>query len=304
MPRRGGDLSPISRYQTGIKRNRLVFAKTPATGSLKSTYQGFTYPVFAMSIDIIHRSIAPLRDSLLQHPLYSVLENEAALKTFMEFHVFAVWDFMSLLKKLQIEICCVSLPWLPPKDLPTARMLNEIVLGEETDIGPDGEVISHFDLYRSAMRQFGASTAAIDSLLAKLETGTTLQDAIEIVPLAARNFLQHTFAEIQRGNLCRIAAAFTFGREGLLPDVFSRIVDQMAADNPKSLAIFQYYLQRHIELDGDSHGPLAEQLVARLCGDDRKKWMEAEEAAVGALRARQALWDAIYTHCLAAAPVV
>ena len=256
-----------------------------------------------MNIDTIHRSIKPLRESLLQHPVYEILENEAALKSFMEFHVFAVWDFMSLLKKLQIEICCVSLPWLPPKDLPTARMLNEIVLGEETDIGPDGQVTSHFDLYRSAMRQFGASTTAIDSLLAKLQAGADLLDAMEVVPPAARNFLQHTFAEIQRGNLCRVAAAFTFGREGLLPDVFSRIVDQMAADNPKSLSIFQYYLQRHIELDGDSHGPLAEQLVARLCGSDSQAWVEAEEAAVGALRARQALWDAIYAHCAATTPV-
>jgi hypothetical protein len=256
-----------------------------------------------MTLDSIHRSIAPLRESLLEHPVYNVLENEAALKTFMEFHVFAVWDFMSLLKKLQIELCCVTLPWLPPKDLPTARMLNEIVLGEETDIGPNGEVTSHFELYRNAMLEFGASTEAIDSVLIKVQRGVALNQAIELVPPGAFEFLKHTFAEIQRGDLCRIAAAFTFGREGLLPDVFGCIVERMAIANPERLKIFQYYLQRHIELDGDSHGPLAEQLVARLCGDDRRKWVEAEEAAVGALRARQALWDAIYAHCRAAAPV-
>lgn len=252
-----------------------------------------------MTIATIHNSIAPLRADLLDHPIYAVLENELALKTFMEFHVFAVWDFMSLLKKLQIELSCVTLPWTPPQDMPTARMLNEIVLGEESDIGPNGEVMSHFELYRSAMREFGASTWAIDALLTKVQRGVLITEALHDVPAAAREFLNHTFSEIQGGNLCRIASAFTFGREGLLPDVFSCIVDRMALSHPERLKIFQYYLQRHIELDGDSHGPLAEQLVTRLCGDDSRKWGEAEAAAVNALRARKALWDAIYAQCLA-----
>jgi hypothetical protein len=137
----------------------------------------------------------------------------------MEFHVFAVWDFMSLLKKLQIELCCVTLPWLPPKDLPTARMLNEIVL-RATDIGPNGEVISHFDLYRKAMHEFGASTESIDSLLKKVQQGWAVNDAMQEVPSAARDFLKHTFAEIEGADLCRIAAAFTFGREGPTPGRF------------------------------------------------------------------------------------
>lgn len=252
-----------------------------------------------MTIETIHQSIAPLRKALLDHPLYSVLENEYALQVFMEFHVFAVWDFMSLLKKLQVEICCVSVPWIPPQDLATARMINEIVLGEESDIGPDGEVVSHFDLYRSAMQEFGASTAGIDNLLRELSLGNSVENAIRGLDLGPRQFLQHTFAEIQRGDLCRIASAFTFGREGLLPDVFSRIVERMAQANPNRLRIFQYYLQRHIELDSDNHGPLAERLVARLCGMSLQRWQDAELAAVEALRSRLNLWDAIYAQCRA-----
>jgi hypothetical protein len=142
------------------------------------------------------------------------------------------------------------------------------------------KLLSHFELYRSAMQEFAASTETIDQLLQQLQSGVSVAAAIVRLEPGPRQFLQHTFAEIQRGDLCRIAAAFTFGREGLLPDVFTRIVQRMALANPNRLKIFQYYLQRHIELDGDNHGPLAEQLVERLCGTSPARWAEAELAAV------------------------
>ena len=251
-----------------------------------------------MSILSIQNAIAPLRSQLLQHPLYSVLEDENSLRKFMEFHVFAVWDFMSLVKHLQRELCCVSLPWIPPKDSHSARLINEIVLAEETDFGPDGQVMSHFEIYRLAMQQFEASTLAIDDLLQEVEAANeNWTNSLKPLDPAIREFVFHTFREISDGNLCRIVAAFTFGREDLLPDVFSRIVERLATESPHRLHIFQFYLARHIELDGSSHKVLAEQLVARLCGDDPLKWEQAQEAAVMALRARLQLWDAIYSQC-------
>jgi hypothetical protein len=56
---------------------------------------------------------------------------------------------------------------------------------------------------------------------------------------------------------------------------------------------FRYYLERHIGLDGDEHGPLARRLVADLCGDDADRWQRATDAAVHSLVARRALWDGI-----------
>ena len=56
---------------------------------------------------------------------------------------------------------------------------------------------------------------------------------------------------IASGDPCQIAAAFTFGREDLLPDVFGQIVEQLDADDYRQLTPFRYYLNRHIELDGD-----------------------------------------------------
>jgi hypothetical protein len=51
----------------------------------------------------------------------------------------AVWDYMSLVKRLQSELTSNSLPWLPPKSARIARFTNEVVLGEETDLSPDGK---------------------------------------------------------------------------------------------------------------------------------------------------------------------
>ena len=63
-----------------------------------------------------------------------------------------------------------------------------------------------------------------------------------------------------------------------------------------TLIKFIYYLERHIELDGGEHGPLALQLISDLCGDDDQKWSEVESTAVNSLIARKKLWDSILSQ--------
>lgn len=239
--------------------------------------------------------LAPHREVLLNHQVYSQIDRIESIQRFMEQHVFAVWDFMSLLKALQQKICCVSVPWLPPVDPRASRMINEIVLAEETDEDGQGGIASHFELYHRAMKQCGADTTAIDQFLDDLNRGVPVRQAIlgRQVPEEARRFVEHTFEIIESGDLCTILAAFTYGREDLLPSVFQQIVDQVNSSTDGSLSQFVYYLDRHIGLDGDEHGPMATKLIASLCGTDESRWQRAEDIAIQCLVVRKQLWDGI-----------
>jgi len=248
-------------------------------------------------IEKIHLRLAPLREQLVCHRIYEKIDRIDALRLFMERHVFAVWDFMSLLKTLQRKVCCVDVPWIPPVDAQACRFINEIVLAEESDGDSQVGYASHFDLYHRSMVQCGANTAAIDAFVGDLRRGVSVRNALTLpsIPEAARSFVENTFEVIDSGELCGLAAAFTFGREDLLPDVFQRIVDELNAQAGGQLEEFKYYLERHIGLDGDEHGPMATRLVQSLCGDDPTKWQIAEDSAVQCLTARRILWDGINT---------
>jgi len=253
-----------------------------------------------VSLDQLHSEILPLRQALLTHPIYQDMQNPQSLRIFMQYHVFAVWDFMSLLKSLQQHLSCVSVPWIPNTNPAGCRLINEIVLGEESDEDGSGGFGSHFDLYLRAMNEFGAAPRWIDSMIASLRNGMTVAAALRSaeVPAAIRHFVEHTFEEIQSGDACRIASAFTFGREDLLPSVFQRIVDELSETADGGLEVFRFYLRRHIELDGGEHGPMSEKLIVALCGTDESKWSGATDAAIGALTARLNFWDAIHGEIL------
>ena len=177
-----------------------------------------------------------------------------------------------------------------------ARLVNEIVLGEESDEDGAGGFSSHFDLYHRAMAGCGASTHTIDRFLHALRQGNSVEAALSTceAPQCVRQFVLETFRLIQDGDLVAVASAFTFGREDLLPDVFQRIVDELNVKTSGGLADFTFYLSRHIELDGDQHGPMASRMIMSLCGDDEAKWQRAADAAIQSLQARKSLWDGMY----------
>ena len=163
----------------------------------------------------------------------------------MENHVYAVWDFMSLLKSLQSILTCTSSPWKPIGDSKIRRLINSIVLEEESDVDIDGLPASHFEMYLDAMNQCGANISPIESFMKNVNS-THLPKVNSGVDF----FLKSTFDVIESNEPHKIASAFTFGREDLIPDMFTAIVKEYNSDN--KLDKFVYYLERHIELDGVS----------------------------------------------------
>lgn len=248
------------------------------------------------NVDGIIQAVEPLRQSLLNHPIYGEMREIKHLRIFMQHHVFAVWDFMSLLKALQQRLTCVSVPWVPQQNQLACRLVNEIVMCEESDEDGKGGFTSHFDLYRSAMIACRADTAVVDSLIADLSTAGDWRAAVSSAAIAdsVKEFILDTLNTAVHGETCEIAAAFTFGREDLLPDVFDQFVKELSEQGAGDLDQFKYYLQRHIEVDGDSHGPMALNMVEVLCRDDDRKWELATKAATRSLQSRLDLWDAIY----------
>ncbi|MBL7712300.1 MAG: DUF3050 domain-containing protein [Chitinophagaceae bacterium] len=246
-------------------------------------------------IEQLRKGIAPLRQQLVDHPLYGSIDSLPKLQVFMQYHVFAVWDFMSLLKTLQRELTCVSVPWVPRGNAATRYLINEIVTGEESDVDQQGRRMSHFELYREAMQQAGADTQPVGRLLDALQAGQTLTQALDAAqaPQAIRNFIHCTFETIASGRAYLQAAVFTFGREDLIPGMFVSFVRDLNGQTADRASVFQYYLERHIEVDGDHHSHLAYEMTEQLCGNDAAKWSEAQTAVEAALQARLQLWDAI-----------
>lgn len=241
----------------------------------------------------INQEAAQLKAQIVNHKVYTQISDLPALRIFMEHHIYAVWDFMSLLKALQINLTCTTLPWFPVGNAKTRQLINEIVAGEESDLDADGGIKSHFELYLDAMHQVGANTKPISIFINALQNGATFQEAYiqAEVPLAAQQFMDSTFAIINASKNHATAAAFTFGREDLIPNMFHTMVNDLNSKHPDQVTIFKYYLDRHIEVDGDHHSHLALTMTSELC-ESEKAWNEATEVVKEALQQRISLWDA------------
>jgi Protein of unknown function (DUF3050) len=207
--------------------------------------------------------------------------------------VFAVWDFMSLLKTLQRQLTCVDVPWVPTGHPVSRRLINDIVLTEESDDLGDG-VTSHFELYHRAMTSAGADTGPIDAFLRHIVAGVDVPRALDLacVPEPSARFVRTTWSVIRHAPLHCQAAAFAFGREDLIPDMFEQV---LGGPDDHRLTLLRDYLSRHVELDGDLHTPMAMRMLTELCGDDPRRWAEGTSTVTEVLAARRQLWDGVLT---------
>lgn len=253
-----------------------------------------------MSTSIILEHLSSVRNELQHHPLYARMISTQNVATFMEHHVWAVWDFMSLLKALQQHLTCTTTPWVPVGDAETRFLINEIVVGEESDVNRHGVRTSHFEMYLAAMRETGGSTTAIEAFVELIRNGADVASAMKQVgaPQASQDFVSFTMSVIAGGRPHEIASVFTFGREEIIPTMFLGILDTLERNEGSRYDDLRYYLERHVEVDGGHHGPLAERMVDLLCEGNPERYDEAAVAAQQALRHRVALWDAVAQACV------
>ena len=254
-----------------------------------------------MDVEKIRDSIKEPREKLLNHKLYTEIKSIEDLQIFTSNHIFAVWDFMSLLKALQNNLTSTKVPWTPNKNSETAYLINEIVLAEETDISQDGKRKSHYELYLDAMIDIGVKVENIEKNIMLLSSSDSIENSIEKLDIhpKIKEFLKFTFSIIDEGKPHKIAAIFTFGRENLIPNMFNEILHEFQNNfTEKDISKLIYYFERHIELDEDEHGPMALQMVNELAENDPLKWEEIRDISIVALEKRIGLWDAIYDNVM------
>lgn len=253
---------------------------------------------------------------LYTHPMGSQMNCVEDVRIFMEHHVWAVWDFMSLLGSCQAALTPGRFPWQPIEDPEGGRIITEIALEELTDEHPDGHFVSHFELYLEAMEKAGADQKAILYFLEELKSGKAWPKALEnlqpkkkslfsgakqrpTAPSEALEFTRSTL-EICESPLNRRVAAFTLGRETVLPTLFQKTLNLLAtvpaaadAQDPSDLSMLKYYLDRHIELDGDSHGPMCARLFTRYCMKDAATKSDSFYTLCEVIDQRISLWDSV-----------
>jgi len=248
------------------------------------------------ALQTLQADIKETKTRLLSHGVYQSLNSLEKIALFSSHHIFAVWDFMALLKSLQKGLTCVEVPWKPVGTPTTRYLINEIVLNEECDVDLQGRRVSHYELYLQAMAQLGADPSKMSTLLGMLNEGCSIWDALEKVeglPDSIKQFVSFTMDVALNQPIHVKAAVFTLGREDLIPDMFLEILNKLESDHPDKISIFKYYIERHIEVDGGDHSVLALDMISELCGNDAQKWKEATEFSIKSLEMRIILWDGV-----------
>ena len=247
-----------------------------------------------MSTTIYKQKTDELKQKLINHSVFMNISDLRSLRIFMEVHVFAVWDFMSLAKRLQNELSCTSIPWLPPQNTNACRLINEIILGEECDLNLTGGSISHYELYVNAMKEMGANINPITHLIQSQQNGDTIEIALNStrVPTFVKKFVADTIQVVQHGSLVEVLGYFFYGREDIIPNMFSRLLSDWGIGQDEA-PLMTYYLKRHIELDSDEHGPAVQKIIDNILSDDPTKEVKLFSAAIESIKNRIDLWDGL-----------
>ncbi len=253
--------------------------------------------------DRVSLEYGSLQNDLKNHPLYYSINSIHKLKIFMEHHVYAVWDFMSLIKSLQQHLAPTTTPWIPPKNARYANFINQLVLEEESDYAlsdaSHSSHASHFESYLHAMTEIGADTQPVLQFIEKVNnSGLRIALKNADIPAPAKQFMAFTFEVIKSNQAHLLAAALAYGREDLVPQLFHSLQTQVQVSANTTPTLFAY-LERHVELDGEEHGPLSIQIVEDMCEGSVEKYNAAMKTAEKALAIRLSFWNDIHKLIIA-----
>jgi hypothetical protein len=146
------------------------------------------------------------------------------------------------------------------------------------------------------MNQCRANSTEIEKFITELKQSGNFEKAFSKAntPKEAKEFVDFTFEIIDSKKDYLQSAIFTFGREDLIPGMFISMINDINKNFPDNISIFKYYLERHIEVDGEHHSHLALQMTDNLCGNNQEFWLEAEQATILSLQQRINLWNGVY----------
>jgi hypothetical protein len=232
-------------------------------------------------------------DKLFSHCLLQEINSIEGCRVFMEHHVFAVWDFMSLAKKVQKIFAPIETPWHFSNNPKYVRFINEIILAEESDILKDGRIMSHCEMYLEAMEEIGASTHQFRKFLKSIKShDISSMEVKQYVPSPAYEFMKQTFSVVNSSLPHIVTAGFCYGRENIIPGMFISLLNSKGIS--ESIApVFWEYLRKHIDLDGDIHGPMAVELTKFTCDNIQQRILEVEAIKLQMIQARINFWEGI-----------
>ncbi len=246
------------------------------------------------NLEDLKKRIDELKYKIYNHKLFCTRLNIQQVRYFMESHIFSVWGFMSILKSIQFNLSTTTLPWTPTDNTRNGltNFINEIVLSEESDYIEGIGYTSHFEIYLDAMKEINADTSQILLLLKNIKDDGYIYEHVNRLNILdeVKAFIKFDMETSISGNLPKLVGSFTLGREKVIPNMFEHII--LSVNDVASTSKFITYLNRHIEVDGDRHGPLSSELLEKICSSDQDMLL-SYQFGIKSLKLRLKIWDKI-----------
>ncbi|KOY51772.1 DUF3050 domain-containing protein [Polaribacter dokdonensis] len=239
-----------------------------------------------LNIDFIIENLDSSSYQTCNLELYSSIENKKDVKSFMENHIFAIWDYMSLMRALENNLRDNSVPWFPSNNGKNLKILYKILDEEEYTIDASGSVKSYFEMYLEAMEEIGANTSDILNILSHSKTINLIDEALNLTGMNIESFYYtrfiYTIIKSQKPHLMAIVFA-------LSKELVSKVLileDFCRKDFSNKYDKTLFLINKLKAVNSKNYNSNAFKLASDFIGEDPQKLMEAKRAALNCVRYR------------------